>query len=227
MLITICGEDTAASRKYLQQLKEDYRKKEYAVFTVKPTELEEAYKNDLQSSTLFNTNKVFFVDNLSSSIGRKSDTFKKIIEKINADKDVTVINWEGKSAWELKSKAYGSLKEFKPASTIFELLDACYPGNLRSFITKLNTVSEYQDEIFIFTLLHRQVRSLILASENIFPPTVAPWQRGKLASLAKQWQKEKLLSFYEGLYKIDLSLKTSNNVYGVKKSLELLSCYYL
>jgi hypothetical protein len=53
------------------------------------------------------------------------------------------------------------------------------------------------------------------------------WQIGKLANQAKYWKEENLINFYQGLHRIDINSKTGGTPFTVKKSLEILACYYL
>ena len=59
------------------------------------------------------------------------------------------------------------------------------------------------------------------------PKKIQKWQLWKLESQAKLWKKKNLEEFYHGLHKIDIALKTSKNPYSVKKSLDILACYFL
>lgn len=229
MLLTVCGEDTGASRNYISQLKQEYKKKDYEILNIAAKDIEEQYKNDMSAGTLFSLKKVLFLDNLSQYAARKRDKiFLEMMAAIQSDKELDVINWEGnKTARDLNAKVYGTIKEFKPSESIFSLLEACYPGNFPQFIAALHSVSTYQEEGFIFAMLCKHIRSLILASANALPATVMAWQKSKLTAQANRWNEKKLIAFYEGLARIDAGLKTSSNVYGLTASIELLICYFM
>lgn len=229
MLLTVCGEDTAASRNYINSLKNEYKKKEYDIVSIAAKDIEEQYKNDLNAGSLFSLKKVLFLDNLSQYAARKRDkTFLEMMNDIQVNNELDVINWEGnKTARDLSAKVYGTIKEFKPNENIFSLLEACYPTNFPRFIAALRAVASYQDEGFIFAMLCKHIRSLILASANALPSSVMAWQKTKLTAQAKKWDEKKLIAFYEGLTRIDSGLKTSSNVYGITSSIELLICYFM
>jgi hypothetical protein len=53
------------------------------------------------------------------------------------------------------------------------------------------------------------------------------WQIKKLQLQANFWASDKLIAFYESLYNVELSVKTSQNPYSLKNSLDLLASYYL
>ncbi len=76
-------------------------------------------------------------------------------------------------------------------------------------------------------MLTKHLRELILIKTEKIDKKIAPWKLSKLRYQAEKWELDKLLSFYDGLYKIDLQQKTSSTPYNIKKSLEILACYYL
>ena len=117
-------------------------------------------------------------------------------------------------------------KECKPEKSIFQLLDACYPGNLKEFMNAMNVVNASQDASFIYAMLCKHVRNIILAKENALG-NMSPWQKQGLYKLGKMWEMNKLIGFYEGLARIDIALKTGGSPYDVRKSLDILVCYYL
>lgn len=229
MLITVCGEDSTASRNYIHTLKQDYRKKDYDIVNTPSREILDVMKTGSHSLSLFEQKRVFFTEGINTYIPRIRDkSTLKEIEQLSVNKEIEIINWEeGKSSRDLKTKLLGIIKEFKPDKTIFSLLDACYPSNLQAFVSTLNQVAGTQDEGFVYAMLCKHIRTLILAGSDALPASIPSWQRYKLVGQAKKWNLDKLVSFYEGLAKIDVSLKTSSNIYGIKKSLELLACYYL
>ncbi len=230
MLTIICGEDSVSSRNYYLSLKELYVKKGYSISTVTADQLL-SQNYSLQNESLFSTKMIFFTENINRHY-KKSKDKKQILPELSflSQKDIEVIDWEnGLPAKEVKYKAQAgiSIKEFKIAETIFKLLDACKPSNLSNFILLLRSVMTVQDQYFVFVMLIRHTRALILASQNIFSSTVQPWQKVKLLNQSKLWQKQKLEGWYEGLYRIDCSSKSGNNSFGLQKSLEILACHYL
>lgn len=231
MLTIICGEDTAASREQLRTLKQNYKKKGFLVQYVTPKDLPEILKSNDGVIDLFGQESVYTVENISSVYkGRGKSEFKTAIDELSRHEKLHVIDWEnGKSAYELTTlkKLTNSFYESKPQRSIFQLLDMTTPGNIQGFISTLRSVQETQDNMFIYTLLWRHVRKLLLAADGIFDKKTAPWQKGKLQTQARSWPKEKLVSFYEGLVKIDFGMKTSSSTFDIRESIEILACYYL
>lgn len=229
MIMTVCGEDSVSSREYVYRLKQEYKDKQYDVMSVKVKDLIELLKGESYSSSLFDLPTVYFIEQLSGYLARnKSKEAQQPLDAISTNSNVTIINWEAdKPARDLRSKLLGTIKEFKPASSVFALLETCYPGNLQSFITTLQSVVEHQDELFVFTMLSRHIRLLIKASSRVLPADLPSWQKGKLIGQSSKWDTKKLIQFYEGMIRIDRSLKTSSNTHGLMKSIELLSCYFL
>ena len=119
------------------------------------------------------------------------------------------------------------VKEFKPDQTIFKLLDSVYPGNKVLFISYLDKLSQNLDENFVFIMLIRYIRNLIIIKEGAVPPKMQSWQTYKLKSQALHWKQENLVNFYQALFKIEIGLKTSSNPFSVKESLEILACHFL
>jgi hypothetical protein len=76
-------------------------------------------------------------------------------------------------------------------------------------------------------MLFRHVRQLVLVANEAISTKVPPWQKFKLMGQTKKWDKKKIVDFYSGLIKIEISSKTSANPYGIAKSLEILACHYL
>ncbi|MCX7956029.1 MAG: hypothetical protein N2593_02925 [Patescibacteria group bacterium] len=228
MLIVICGEDSISAFNYYSLLKKNYKEKNYEIFEINANEIENI---DIinQSSMLFSSKKIFFTKDLNKKISKKINLkINKIVEDIIKEKNIEVIDYEEEIQGRmLKFSKNVIIKEFKPSENIFKLQESIYPGNLKNFIRILNKVSESSDEYFIFNMIVKHIRNLILTKEKIFDKKLKSWQIAKLTTQLLKWDKEKLISFYQGLYKIDLQQKTSSTPYSVKKSLEVLSCYYL
>lgn len=231
MLTIIAGEDTIQSRQKLQELKEQYRKKGYSIDHVTISEIADLLKTADGVTNLFGQESIYITENASSKYkGRAKTPYKEAVQEIAKSTSINLIDWEeGKSAYDLTTikKIATSFYEAKPEKSIFELLDACYPGNLSEFLKSLVIVNSSQDIGFIYALLCRHVRKLYLTSEGVADTKTPPWQRGKLSFQAKKWDTMKLMKFYEGLARIDTSMKTSSTPYDLRKSLELLVCYYL
>ncbi|HRN70769.1 MAG TPA: hypothetical protein PLS49_06335 [Candidatus Woesebacteria bacterium] len=231
MLTIICGEDIPAARNNLVSLKDQYKNKGYAIAYVALNELPQVYKSSQGVVDLFGQQSVYFIDDISSKYkGRGKNEFKDTIVEISKNPNIHVVSWEeGKSAYDLSTikKIASTFLEHKPAKTVFQLLDACYPGNLKEFLSSLELVTTSQDSMFVYTLLWRHMRKLILAQENIYDKTVLPWQKANISRQAQMWDKKKLLGFYEGLIRIDHGMKTSTSTFDLKESIEILACYYL
>jgi len=240
MLTIICGEDTVKSREYFTILKKTYLQKGYQIQTIQTSHIEEIQNWLGESQGLFFDKQAFFIEHLESRIvrskGRKSTKPKKSLVKtleeeivaLAQNKNIELIDWEeGKQEREIKLKTVAKIKEFKLSTSIFKLQDAFIPGNVSNFIHTLNEIVKFQDEQFIFIMIVRLTRSLILAQDNHFSKTTQSWQQFKLKKQALLWSKSKLRGWYEGLFRIDMTTKSGSNPYGVLKSLEILACHYI
>jgi len=219
-------------------LKDSYIKQKVEIDDIAPLHIRDVLLWKAENLSLFSSRKIFFTQHLDATVirkrGKKSTKIhsihsqEEIAAEIAKRSDIELVVWEEKAQRELKLKSIATIKEFKLSNTIFSFLDQCVPGCALDFCKSLDQLlSSQQDPFFIFIMLYRHIRALILAANHVFTPTTMPWQRSKLSLQAKKWDTAKLVSFYEGLYRIELGNKTGTNPYGIKKSLEILACYYL
>jgi DNA polymerase III delta subunit len=228
MLTVICGEDSVASFEYFNRLVNDYRSKNWQVQPL-ATALIPHLLTTAQEPGLFASEIIYTCERLNRSVARrKGDVMMEALTAISRDPTIHLLDWEeGVAAREVKLAAIATMKEFKPSNNVFQLLDACIPRNHLQFLSILNKVTNVKNEMLIYILLQRHVRSLVLTATTGSPGAVAPWARAKLYSQAKQWGSDSLIAFYSKLLDIDTSLKSGRNPYGIKKSLDILACYYL
>lgn len=226
MIQIILGDNVSESRKEFVRLKEEYKNKGCEIFLLNETNISELDKWLYQSNSLFSNKKVFFGENLLSkkenkNILKKYDTMKE---------DINFILWEE----ELEERVakfifkYARIRSFKLPYNIFKFLDSVYPANLEVVINYLNQISDNVEENIILFMLERRTRDLILIKNNLKPQKkLADWQIFRLKNQAGKWANDKLISFYDSLYRVEVVVKTSSGYYPIKKSLDILFCYYL
>jgi len=229
MLTIICGEDSSSSRKYYSDLKKEYLLKQYEIFDINFSQIENIPLWLGESESLFSKKKVFFTQNLNKKISKKTSLkLLKIISDIEKSEQIELVDWEEEiTSRYLKFGNNSKIKEFKPNQSIFKLQDSLYPGNLTNFLKILSELPDSVEGLFIFIMISRHLRNLLIIANGGTIPKMFSWQLAKLNSQAKKWDKEKLLAFYLSLHKIDLLIKTSKNPFSVKKSLDILACYFL
>lgn len=232
MLTIFCGDDSATARSEYLKAIEKYKSSHAEILLVTPSSLLDIKKGVGDSLSLFSEQKIFCMEGLEKygfkkSTKAKKDSVYEAILSLSTNKSIIILDFEdGKQGRQLKLKDLAKVYESKPATSIFQLVEECIPNNKIKFIASLRTVCETQDEMFVFIMLARHVRQLVLISQGVML-TLPPWQKGKISSQANKWDGQKLLHFYEGIIKIEIGAKSSSNPYGIAKSLEILACHYL
>jgi len=229
MLTIICGEDSVESRRYFIDQQRLLKEKDFEIVNVDYHQVLELDETGSSESSLFATKRAYSTQSLNKKIFKKmSERNEKKIKSIVDSKAIQVYDWEEEtSARDLKTIKGAVVKEFKPSQTIFKLLDSCFPGNLKTFLSTLQTLSESTEDIFIFIMLARHIRNILSVKMGEKIPKLASWQLGKLANQAKYWEEKNLINFYQGLHRIDVNSKTNGTPFTIKKSLDILACYYL
>jgi DNA polymerase III delta subunit len=229
MLTIICGEDSIASRNYFLDQQKIFAEKNFEIVNINYQLVLELDENEASSASLFTQKRVYFTNSLNKKVLKKLNIkTEKKIKDIIASKEIQLFDWEEEtSSRDLKSIKGIVIKELKPSQTIFKLLDSCYPGNLKQFIFILKTISESTEDIFIFIMLARHMRNILITKMGEKLPKLMSWQIAKLANQAKYWKLENLINFYQGLHRIDVNSKTGGSPYSIKESVEILACYYL
>ena len=233
MIYIYCGEDSISARFAYVKAIEKYKSTLAEIVSIAPSSIVEVKKGIADNMGLFSTQTIFCVENLEKSGFRKStkakaDVVYEAIVSIAQNKSVILLDFEeGKQGRQLKLKDLATIHESKPSTTIFKLLDECIPGDKNSFIQSLRLVCSTQEEQFVFIMLYRHIRLLVLLLTDGLSDKLPPWQKYKVLGQAKKWEKQSLIDFYSGLIRIEIGSKTSSNPYGIRKSIEILACHYL
>ena len=229
MLTIICGEDSISSRNYFLDQQKIFTEKGYEIVNIDYNQVLELDESEASSNSLFSQKRIYFTSSLNKKVFKKlSAKTERKIKEIILSKEIQLFDWEEEiTSRNLKSIKEIIVKEFKPSQNIFKLLDSCYPGNLKTFVNSLNILSESTEDIFIFIMLARHMRNILITKLGERLPKLMSWQIAKLSNQAKYWKMENLINFYQGLHRIDVNSKTNGTPYSVKEALEILACYYL
>lgn len=223
-IFVYCGDDIVSSRKAFLTHLEGLKKDNLEVTKVAAKELTLEFLEMLSAPTsLFGEKRVLAVEGLLS--GQKSREKETIIDKISRMTDCAVVVWEGKEYLkpdQLKYPKSFLFKNFKLPQALFGFLDSLSPAETRANLKYFHQVLETVDAAYLFLMLARQIRLLIMAKEEKCLFKLAPWQRSKLMKQSKAFELPQLLAIYKKLLLIDYQQKTSSLPLPIAQSLELL-----
>lgn len=180
-----------------------------------------------EGDTLFSSTKNVFIENFFSSKKSNSEEVKKIVEYINKSKDLSIFFWEPKELTKAQSALIKNalVKQFSYPQVLFTFLDSIKPNN-QSLISLFKDLQKTMETELIFYMMVRQFRLLLGLFENSETKIdevkrLAPWQMGKLQKQAKYFEKEKLLSAYKKLYKIDYETKYGLSAMNLESRIDI------
>lgn len=172
------------------------------------------------------------MEQLNKQLGRKSakDTYWVALDQLANDPAIQMVIWERdlpKRSVRYTSVTAIKTKESKPDSSIFSLVALCSPSKKTAFLTELNRFCDKTNEMFVYIMLVRHIRNLVLMNTQPELIKLPPWQLNQIKADARAWKDHNILGFYDKLIAIETSLKTGKNAYTIKQSLDILACYYL
>lgn len=216
------GEDIVSSRNaYLDQI-EVLKKQNLEIRQIAAKEIsEEVLENTFGAKNLFGLSRVIATENFFS--GQKSKEKDLLIEKILSFPQAVLISWEEKEFTKAAIEKLGKnfcIKNFELPKVLWKFLDGLSPGNKAKNLQILHEILLNLEPHFIFSMLIRQFRLLLLAIDGEVDglPT---WQRGKLTNQARDFGQEKLAQIYKKLLEIDTRQKTSASPFALASELDL------
>jgi hypothetical protein len=183
-------------------------------------------------ATLFSPTVVYTASQLNKQLGRKSakDSYWIALEELANDSHTSIIVWERdvpKRSVRYSSVSAIKIHESKPSASIFSLIAQCSPGNKQTFLKELHSFCDKTNEMFVYIMLLRHIRSLLMLIHDPASVKLPPWQLSTLKHDAARWKGHNIETFYEKLIGIEFGLKTGTNAYTIKQSIDILACYYL
>ena len=227
MITIICGEDISSSRLFFAGEIANFKSKGFEVKSITSEELK-YLESGYAYKTLFGSTTIYISENTHKSYARNKKALNTLLNTLSKNKDLVILIWEDSiSKRDLGITADVRFKEFRPDKNIFKLIESCYPTNLKSFIYTLNEIRTKTNDFFVFIMLSRHIKKLILYQHGIMPPNLQTWQKIKLEYQQKYWKQELILDFYDKLITLDSLIKTGKTPFKVFDYLETLSVYYL
>ena len=217
-----CGDDIVSSRKAFLDYLQSLQAENFELVRTNGKDLTEELLELLSSPvSLFGQKQVLVIENLLA--GQKSKDKEKIIELIGR-LACDVVFWESKDFKKDEEEKFPKtfvFKNFKLPSVLFNFLGNLSPGKTKANLDSFHQVIRDVDPAFVFLMLVRQFRHLILASEDELSG-MPSWQSSKLFRQAKLFKKENLLAIYGRLLEIDYKQKTSQMIKDLIFELDLL-----
>jgi DNA polymerase III delta subunit len=220
-MIVVHGDNTIASRNYLQQKKAELKAQGIGeIVTLEGKKMAiEAVVGALEAQSLFGNEKYIIIEDFLSR--PKSVAKNEIEDYLQKTNPGNCLLWEGKKATptQLKKFAKATIQECKSSSQTFQFLDSLgttRENSVRLFQKALETDAEGS----LFFMMVRQVRLLLLAGASTYQ--IPPWQKQKLTKQAGQLGEKRLLMLHRELLEIDQKNKTSGSLLGLTGELEVL-----
>lgn len=222
MLYIFHGEGSGTSRKLLREAIEKDKSLGHEIRTLEGDKL---LANDLEStlstSSLFSTESIIIENLLSRLRSKEKDACIDLLGKYDGDKNIFL--WDKKEITKpnLSKLSNAKISNSKAPTALFTLMDSLEPGNAKQALDLLHQTVVDTEDIVAFTMIARQVSYLIMIKTGT-SPKFAPWQIGKLKSLAQKWSEKQLEDFLHDLLKIDFAIKTGQTKLTYLDHLDLL-----
>lgn len=220
------GENNLASSKKLVEIAQQQTNLGNKVISLDSNNLKlENLRQELQPADLFGNSNFICLSGLLSGTKKKSQ--EKIIQFLKTQNYQNLLLYETKSihASTLKQFKGAVVENFKIEVDIFRFLEKVDPRQKENLITSFQDLLVKKTEPeFIFAMLVRQIRQLIIAKTTPSHLKAPPFAINKLKQQASYFTLNKLLDMHADLYHIDLSIKTGKTQLDLKT---LLSNFFL
>ncbi|NCN03854.1 MAG: hypothetical protein GW942_02150 [Candidatus Pacebacteria bacterium] len=221
-MVIIHGENTALSRKKLQELIEKAKHSGLALDRLEAKKLTPAIlQENLGSNSLFGDDKVIIIEELHSL--PTSQRKKELIEILAKSAGTNIILYEKKKITATMIKKLGQVEvfEFKISNSLWELLDKLGSNDKKNTLLTMRKAISQNDEFFVYTMIIRQIRMLITAKDKGVIKG-APFMVSKLKSQANKFSLEQLLRIHHQLHLLDIKQKNSQLYLNLSQELDLL-----
>lgn len=222
MLQIFHGDNTALSRKLLQDAIAKERQLGRQIQTLEGDKLTPRdLDSTLATANLFSVESLVIEGLLSRAKSRDKDACLELLAKYSGDKNVLL--WDKKEVTKANlSKLPSSRVSLSKAPTaLFSLLESLGPGSAKRSLALLHEVVTSTEDIVVFTMIARQISSLIII-RSATSPKFSPWQLAKLRSQAANWSDKQLTTFLSRLLQIDFAIKTGATKLSYTDHLDLL-----
>lgn len=221
MITIVHGDDTAGSRKFFMDKR---GKSDLPVFDGEKLTLIDIKQN--VGAGLFEKPEAIFVEGFisNSKPGKNLDEISKYLKENS--KNIEIYFWEKKELTKRQLAQFGSnvaIETFKIPKNTFAFLDGLKPGNGKRNVELFQSALNGSSEELLFFMLIRQFRLLLAVSSGApidEAKRLAPWQKSKLLSQARQFTPDQLKKIYKKLYEIDLAQKTGGLTMPLRQTVD-------
>lgn len=217
------GDSTSDSRVLLITATEKERASGHEVRTldgekITPRDLE----STLQTASLFSQESLVIEGLFSRAKSRDKDSCLALIKNYAGDKNIFL--WEKKEITKANLANLpntAKISNSRAPQLLFNWLETVYPGNQKTCLALLHDLRFTIDDLFVFTMLARQISYLIIMKSATIPK-FAPWQMGKLRAQAAKWEESALQALLYRLLSIDEAVKTGATKLSYADHLDIL-----
>lgn len=216
MIIVIHGDDQAASRRRLSDIRDNYQNKGWEIMNVAKGATQEEVDLSSRSQNLLGQEIIV--------VAEEFFTNKKSAGQISHLTSGNIVFWESRELPKTLLNSFPKdwkIENFTIPQSTFKFLDALAPGAPQNALRFLHDMED-EDAFGLVPLMSWHTRYLIWAREEPKTLNMPSWRSGKLIAQASKFELDKLYDLHEKLLVLDRSVKTGTNVLPPLASLELL-----
>ncbi len=220
MKILLHGENLLASREELGKIKVNYQGE---IISLSSQEINlEKIIQAVESLPILAEKRLIVLENFFSQSPKKENeaVFDYLIK---TDNQLDIVLWEEKelkSAILKKLPAFWQVKLYKLPAVMFSFLESITPYQKDKAIKLIEQVRKKASDEFIYLMIVRQIRLLLLAKEKALP-ALPFWLSKRINFQASQFEKNQLLKLYQKLLVIDIKEKNNLTSLNLGEAIDL------
>jgi len=205
----IHGEHSSKSYEKLQEYITKAKEKNWKIINLS-NDSGFSVQETLSSTDLFDTNKVYILENLSKLLKKDIDWINKNYSSL---KGILLLYSNSKIKLTIIKKFINIDKqeEFSLPKNIFAFLESFYPKNSLSCIGLMHNVLENEKIEFIFYLLSKHIRDLYWVKTSPSNIPYPSWRVDKIEKQASKFSLDLLIEIINTMSEIDIKSKTSKS----------------
>ncbi len=222
MITILHGDDTSLSRNSFYELKK--MSSGSRIFDGEKLELTDLIQ-ETEGGGLFNEQKKLFIEHFF--LRKQSLAKEELVKYFNKNKKVhDFVFWEGKELTKSQQLVFkdATVQLFSYPKSMFAFLENIRPKNTKT-IELFHKALETNEADLLFHMLVRQFRLLLAVSTEDSNPIdevkrMAPWQKSRLTSQARNFSQRQLATSLKKLFVIDLNHKTGKETMPISITID-------